>query len=254
MRNFNENFSSVRGLHAVVGGDTVDIYLNGNPFFYNIKFTDFTPYVYVPEGKYTVEVFPRDQKENPIVTGTIEVSPGELITIAITGESDKTIEILQIKEEMETPTGNKSRARFIHLVPNGRPVDILLDKEMVLEDVEYKEVTPYTDVDPKTYQVDVLLNENGQLMISKESIDNMVKNAVASFDKVKQCNTKIDVNSENQLRITLFLVVGENVIIKELASSLQKKIKEEVKKISDLEVEEVNVKVTSLQDGKKSKE
>ena len=91
-------------------------------------------------------------------------------------------------------------------------------------------------------------------MISKESIDNMVKNAVASFDKVKQCNTKIDVNSENQLRITLFLIVGENVIIKELASSLQKKIKEEVKKISDLEVEEVNVKVTSLQDGKKSKE
>ena len=128
MRNFNENYSLVRGLHAVVGGDTVDIYLNGNPFFYNIKFTDFTPYVYVPEGKYTVEVFPRDQKENPIVTGTIEVSPGELITIAITGESDKTIEILQIKEEMETPTGNKSRARFIHLVPNGRPVDILLDK------------------------------------------------------------------------------------------------------------------------------
>ena len=114
MRNFNENYSLVRGLHAVVGGDTVDIYLNGNPFFYNIKFTDFTPYVYVPEGKYTVEVFPRDQKENPIVTGTIEVSPGELITIAITGESDKTIEILQIKEEMETPTGNKSRARFIH--------------------------------------------------------------------------------------------------------------------------------------------
>ena len=130
MRNFNENYSLVRGLHAVVGGDTVDIYLNGNPFFYNIKFTDFTPYVYVPEGKYTVEVFPRDQKENPIVTGTVEVSPGELITI----------------------------------VPNGRPVDILLDKEMVLEDVEYKEVTPYTDVDPKTYQVDVLLNENGQLI------------------------------------------------------------------------------------------
>ena len=69
MRNFNENYSLVRGLHAVVGGDTVDIYLNGNPFFYNIKFTDFTPYVYVPEGKYTVEVFPRIKKENPIATG-----------------------------------------------------------------------------------------------------------------------------------------------------------------------------------------
>lgn len=100
----------------------------------------------------------------------------------------------------------------------------------------------------------LLKNENGQLMISKESIDNMVKNTVMGFEQIKQCNTKIDVNSENQLRITLFLVVNECVVIKELASSLQRKIKEDVKRVSDLEVEEVNVKVTSLQDNKKSKE
>ena len=164
MRNFNENYSLVRALHAVVGGDTVDIYLNGNPFFYNIKFTDFTPYVYVPEGKYTVEVFLRDQKENPIIQSTIDISSCDLMTIAIIGENDRNIEILPIKEQIEIPTGNKSKARFIHLVPNGRPVDILLDQDVVLKDVEYKEVTPYTDVDPKTYQVDVLLNENGQLI------------------------------------------------------------------------------------------
>ena len=100
----------------------------------------------------------------------------------------------------------------------------------------------------------LLKNENGQLMISKESIDNMVKNTVMGFDNIKHCNTKVDVNSENQLRITLFLSVYENVVIKELASSLQRKVKEDVKRISDLEVEEVNVKVTSLQDNKKSKE
>ena len=100
----------------------------------------------------------------------------------------------------------------------------------------------------------LLKNENGQLMISKESIDNMVKNTVAGFENVKECNTKIDVNSENQLRITLFLVVNENVVIKELASNLQTRIKEEVKKVSDLDVHEVNIKVTSLQEIKKSKE
>ena len=100
----------------------------------------------------------------------------------------------------------------------------------------------------------LLKNENGQLMISKESIDNMVKNTVMGFEQIKQCNTKIDVNNENKLRIKLFLVVNEGVVIKELASSLQRKIKEDVKRVSDLEVEEVNVKVTSLQDNKKSKE
>ena len=100
----------------------------------------------------------------------------------------------------------------------------------------------------------LLKNENGQLMISRESIDNIVKNTVVGFDNVKQCNTRIDVNSENQLRITLLLVVNENVVIKELASNLQTRIKEEVKKVSDLDVQEVNIKVTSLQESKKSKE
>ena len=99
-----------------------------------------------------------------------------------------------------------------------------------------------------------LKNENGQLMISKESINNMVKNAVAEFDVVKECNTKIDVNSENQIKITLYLVVNESVIIKDLASNLQTKVKDEVKKISDLDVEEVNVKIMNLQGSKKNRE
>ena len=100
----------------------------------------------------------------------------------------------------------------------------------------------------------LLKNENGELMISKESIDNMVKNAVKSFENVKECNTKIDVNSENRIVITLYLVVNEEVILKDLASNLQEEVKNEIKKISDLEVSEVNIKVMNLQTGKKSKE
>lgn len=164
MRNFNENYSLVRALHAVVEGDVVDIYLNGRPFFNNIQFTNFTPYVYVPKGQYSIEVFLRDQKENPIITGNIDITSNELVTIAIVGESDKNIDILPIEEEMTIPTGNQSKTRFIHLVPNGRPVDIVLDGVRVLDNVGYKDITPYTDTNPKTYQVDVLLNENGQLI------------------------------------------------------------------------------------------
>ena len=100
----------------------------------------------------------------------------------------------------------------------------------------------------------LLKNENGQLMISKETIDNIVKNAVAGFNNVKECHTRIDVNNENQLRITLFLSVYQNIVIKELASNLQNKIKEEVKKVSDLDVQEVNVKITSLEEIKNNKE
>ena len=43
------------------------------------------------------------------------------------------------------------------------------------------------------------------------------------------------------------LVVKENAVIKELTSNLQTKIKEAVKKSSDLEVKEVNVRVKNIE-------
>ena len=124
-------------------------------------------------------------------------------------------------------------------------VFILLSIKCMFFDERSKEVI-------KESQGILLKNENGQLMISRETIDNMVKNAVMAFENVKQCNTKIDVNEQNQLRITLFLTVNENVVIKELASNLQLKIKEEIKRTSDLDVQEVNVKVMGIQENKKS--
>lgn len=126
-------------------------------------------------------------------------------------------------------------------------VFILLSIKCIFFDEKSKEIIKET-------QGILLKNENGKLMISKETIDNMVKNTVIGFENVKECNTKIDVGIDNKLIITLFLVVNENVVIKELASNLQNKIKDEVKKVSDLDVQEVNVKVMSLQGNKKSKE
>ena len=119
-------------------------------------------------------------------------------------------------------------------------VFILLSIKCIFFDEKSKEVI-------KDAQGIMLKNENGKLMISKETIENMVKNTVIGFENIKKCNTKIEVNEENILKITLFLEVTENVIIKELANNLQLKIKEEVKKISDLDVQEVNVKIMNLE-------
>ena len=73
-------------------------------------------------------------------------------------------------------------------------VFILLSIKCMFFDERSKEVL-------KEAQGILLKNENGQLMISKETIDNMVRNAVTGFENVKQCNTKIDVNEENQLKL-----------------------------------------------------
>ena len=94
----------------------------------------------------------------------------------------------------------------------------------------------------------LLKNENGELMITKDTLDNMVKKAVVGFEEVKDCKAKISINQNNEISITLYIAINENVVIKDLAINLQTKVKEGVKNSADLDVKTVNVKIVNLQD------
>lgn len=100
----------------------------------------------------------------------------------------------------------------------------------------------------------LLKNENGELMITKETLDNMVKKAVVGFEEVKDCKAKISINTNNEISITLYIAINENVVIKDLAINLQTKVKEEIKNSADLDVKTVNVKIINLQDNQNNKE
>ena len=74
----------------------------------------------------------------------------------------------------------------------------------------------------------------------------MVKSVVYEFSNIKECIPKISVNEQNEIAVTLQIIVDEDVVIKDLASNLQNKVKEEMKRTSDLDVKEVNVKIVNV--------
>lgn len=97
----------------------------------------------------------------------------------------------------------------------------------------------------------LLQNENGKLMISKDTIENLVNTIITQFETVEGATTSITLNAENNLIINLNLTVGENIIIKELSANVQEKIKESVKNALDLEVKEVNIRIKDYSNTKK---
>lgn len=97
----------------------------------------------------------------------------------------------------------------------------------------------------------LLQNENGKLMISKDTIENLVNTIITQFETVEGATTSIILNAENNLIINLNLTVGENIIIKELSANVQEKIKESVKGALDLEVKEVNIRIKDYANTKK---
>ena len=98
------------------------------------------------------------------------------------------------------------------------------------------------------YKNGILLeNSNGKLLITKETIENLVSAVVKGFDSAEDVTTRIELDNANNLTVFVNLCVKENAVIKELSSNLQTKIKEAIKKSSDLEVKEVNIKVKNIE-------
>lgn len=92
----------------------------------------------------------------------------------------------------------------------------------------------------------LLQNESGKLLISKETIENLVNSVALNFQNAEDVTTRVELDSENNVKVYVNLIVNEEAIIKELSSKLQQKIKEKVKTATDLDVKEVNITVKKV--------
>lgn len=100
----------------------------------------------------------------------------------------------------------------------------------------------------------LLKNAEGKLVISKATLEELVNNIVRGFDSAQNPNSKIMLDNDNNLIVSVILNVKETAVIKELSTNLQTKIKSAIKKTSDLEVKEVNISIRELQIEKQNEE
>ena len=100
----------------------------------------------------------------------------------------------------------------------------------------------------------LMQNDNGKLLISKTTIENIVMHSVKDFSSVEDVTVSTELNNTNDLIVNVNLVVNQSAVIKELTVNLQNKIKEEIKRTSDLEVKEVNVRIKDILTEKENKE
>lgn len=92
----------------------------------------------------------------------------------------------------------------------------------------------------------LLENESGKLMISKETLENLVNSVALNFQSAEQVSTRVELDRENNVKVFVNLTVTEDAVIKDLSANLQTRIKEKVKTATDLEVKEVNITVKKV--------
>lgn len=92
----------------------------------------------------------------------------------------------------------------------------------------------------------ILENPNGKLVISKESLENMVLSSAKSIDGLEYVNSKTLIDKEHKLLVYVTIVVKENAIVKEVSKQLQNTIKDTMKNTADLEVSSVSITVKNI--------
>lgn len=99
----------------------------------------------------------------------------------------------------------------------------------------------------------LLENESGKLLISIETIENLVRGVISGFENVKSTNCRVKLDKQvNNVVIDLNLVVSSDTIIKDLSTNIQNRIKEVVKTTTDIEVKQINIKIKNIETQKVS--
>lgn len=91
----------------------------------------------------------------------------------------------------------------------------------------------------------ILENSSGKLIISRKTLENLVKDIANNVNGVENAIAKVMVEKDTDLAILIDIVVKEGSI-KDITKKLQEEVKMSIKKASDLNVSEVNVNIKNI--------
>ena len=91
----------------------------------------------------------------------------------------------------------------------------------------------------------ILENSSGKLIISRRTLENLVKDISNGVKGVENSSARVNVEKDTDLIISIDIVVKEGSI-KDITKKLQEDVKIAIKRASDLNVSEVNVNIKNI--------
>lgn len=92
----------------------------------------------------------------------------------------------------------------------------------------------------------LLENNNGKLLISRETLENLVRDISKKIEGTESIHSKIYLDENNEIVVNINAIVFQDAVIKEVTKKMQEDIKHAIKQASDLEVSEVNVNIERI--------
>lgn len=161
----------VRVMHASPDAPAVDIFVDGAKAVTALAFPSNTPYVSLPAGGHTVEVFvsPSDGSGDPVLSAILDVQAGKDYTVLAVGTlAGGNLGLEVFEDNNATPAAGNAHVRLIHASPDAPPVKVAVagTDTYIFTGVAFRAFGPYTPVPAGTYDLDVQLNSTGDSVLA----------------------------------------------------------------------------------------
>lgn len=92
----------------------------------------------------------------------------------------------------------------------------------------------------------LLENNNGKLLISRDTLENLVRDISKQIQGTESISSKIHLDENNEIVVNINAIVYQDAVIKDVTIRMQEDIKTAIKQASDLEVSEINVNIEKI--------
>jgi len=152
---------------ADVEDTAVNILVNGDTTFENVKFKDFVEYTSLPAGEYTIDIVPVGQND-PAISGTFNLADGMDYSLFATGDGvNQALSLEALVDDNTAPMAGNLKVRIVHAAPfaaelAATEVSIRTaggDLVGGLEGVPYLGASGYLELPADTYHLKVASND-----------------------------------------------------------------------------------------------
>jgi hypothetical protein len=163
----------VRVAHLSPDTAGVDVYVDGERALGNVNFETVSNYQSIPAGRHKLELRPAGAAatSKPVLSTTRDLASQEAYTVAGVGANAR-LQGKVFSDDLTSPNPGAAKVRAIHAAVDVPAVDITLVGATALgTDIGFGTATPYSEVAPGRYELQVRTSGDDELVLTVPDLD-----------------------------------------------------------------------------------
>jgi hypothetical protein len=159
----------MRVAHFSPDAPNIDIYLGNRRVATNLSFGDQSDYKTISAGTHRLIAYPTGERDEPLVEKDINIPTGSVIsTVSINRLED--IDLQLISDDISI-SPNETLLKFGNLAPDAPSVNLLVNRSLYFNDINYSEITDYMTLIPTgNYNIEVVDGKTRSLIVQVPNV------------------------------------------------------------------------------------